>query len=566
MKKILFAALCCLIFISCGQDPIFYNISIEPPKRDPIIPGSPTGIIVLKNKLYVGNRKGRKVFTLNAAGSSWTEVARPGGILINLATDNAKLYALMTDNDVISTSKIKVYNPDTNSWEGNTYSLSGHSIQTVYGSSKGIFAGSQYKIDGRTTYAILFLGAAGFEIIKPDTALLKGAAEKSGTGIFLATAGKGVFLINDSSTDADAFKTDLTANAIPDTADTNMVGIMENSGNVFAISNKNGKGSFYLYSTAQNKFSASTTGVNLTGAICVWNQHDSSVVASPSVKIVPSLVTVKKGNSLVFSVLTSGLTDSTVTWSLSGNSTGTSINASTGELTVASGETSASLTVTATSAASSSVKGFATVNVVAASFPDGYVTIDGDPLVGNTLTANTSEFDKTGSGTINYVWKRGDVEITTALNSVTYTLVDLDQSENISVTVSRDGIEGSVSSEAVSVKLPGSDPWKPSLLLLGVRGSGNSQGYREILLDRNTGRPPATISLRTPGDNKPSSVDPQKKTGYTAGIAKYPVELILQTPKEVIGTPATEADLPIFAATTLNGLWSYRNGAWNAEQ
>jgi len=113
--------------------------------------------------------------------------------------------------------------------------------------------------------------------------------------------------------------------------------------------------------------------------------------------------------------------------------------------------------------------------------------------------------------------------------------------------------------------------WRPSLLLLGIRGRGASrnQGYREMVLDVS-GNP--TLTLRIPGDADVSSVGSRPR--YSASIGQLPVEAIIQLPDISRGGPLDfspflsdpEWQPPIFAATSRSGLWSYRDGSWNAEE
>ena len=113
--------------------------------------------------------------------------------------------------------------------------------------------------------------------------------------------------------------------------------------------------------------------------------------------------------------------------------------------------------------------------------------------------------------------------------------------------------------------------WRPTLLLLGIRGRGTSlnQGYREMVLDVN-GNP--TLTIRIPGDESLSSV--RSRPRYSASIGQLPVEAILQVPDFSRGGPINYSDFlsdpewepPIFAATSRSGLWSYRDGTWNAEE
>ena len=112
----------------------------------------------------------------------------------------------------------------------------------------------------------------------------------------------------------------------------------------------------------------------------------------------------------------------------------------------------------------------------------------------------------------------------------------------------------------------------PSLLLLGIRGSGTSRthGYRELPLQN--GIPGANIQIQIPGTESLSSVDNNAK--YTASIGVHPVESILQVPDVSRGGPINyrfftgdpEWRPPIFAGTSKDGLWSYRDNEWNTEE
>jgi hypothetical protein len=80
----------------------------------------------------------------------------------------------------------------------------------------------------------------------------------------------------------------------------------------------------------------------------------------------------------------------------------------------------------------------------------GTVSVTGTAIVGQTLTANIDGLD--GEGTPSYQWKRGEVSI--GLNSQTYTLTAADAGFTITVTVSRAGYGGSVSSDPTAAVIP----------------------------------------------------------------------------------------------------------------
>jgi hypothetical protein len=83
------------------------------------------------------------------------------------------------------------------------------------------------------------------------------------------------------------------------------------------------------------------------------------------------------------------------------------------------------------------------------------------------------------------------------------------------------------------------------LLLLGIEASGNyDNGYRELTLDSN-GRPKTNAAQEPaiPGGDL-SSVNPDSKSRYDTGLARYTVHHILQAPDDLV-----------FVATAKNGVW-----------
>ena len=91
--------------------------------------------------------------------------------------------------------------------------------------------------------------------------------------------------------------------------------------------------------------------------------------------------------------------------------------------------------------------------VTQAGLPDltGNVTITGTPQVGQTLAANTAGLG--GTGAISFQWRRGGVNVGT--NSNSYVVQAADVGQTITVTVTRAGHSGNVTSLAVGpVTLP----------------------------------------------------------------------------------------------------------------
>ena len=75
----------------------------------------------------------------------------------------------------------------------------------------------------------------------------------------------------------------------------------------------------------------------------------------------------------------------------------------------------------------------------------GTITVTGTPAVGQTLTANTASLTHEATGTFSFQWLRGSTAIPGA-NANTYAVVAADSGQRISVTVTRSGHSGSVTS------------------------------------------------------------------------------------------------------------------------
>ena len=108
-----------------------------------------------------------------------------------------------------------------------------------------------------------------------------------------------------------------------------------------------------------------------------------------------------------------------------------------------------SITVTVTRAGNTGSVTSMRTNVVIAEIPalTGTVSITGAALVGETLTANTS--DLRGTGAISYRWEAGGVIVGT--DSAEYSVRIFDVGSSITVTVTRAGRSGSVVSSATAV-------------------------------------------------------------------------------------------------------------------
>jgi len=260
-KLMLFFMILALILVSCGQDSIFYDISNEPEPKDPLIAGSPTNIIVLKNRIYTGTRMSNKIYyyATNDGALSWKSITLPAGYLGELATDGEDLYVLIFHNrDPLKSSMVRRYKINTNIWDM-SYTVNGYSIQTIFGAGNKIFAGGQYQ-GNRQNYAILFLEqeSNSLTVIKYGTSLLMGATQNAAGTIFLATAGSGLFTYNESSYDT---------TPVRGTDKANLNGIINVGTYTVAVS---ADGTIYTDTYASGRFRTANVGLNFTGAMSVW--------------------------------------------------------------------------------------------------------------------------------------------------------------------------------------------------------------------------------------------------------------------------------------------------------
>ena len=259
-----------IIFISCDQAPIFYNISIAPPKKDPLIPGSPTNIIHHGNALYTGSKFDNRIF--HNTGGKWQQIKRPGGSLLNLASDGTYLYALTYKGDVMKSTSVRRF--DGTNWEA--FQFPGYSMQTIYGAGDRIFVGA--KQNNANNYAILEVivkivdsnEVHALRMIKPNTSLLRGAVEVSPDKYFLATSGDGILEYDYDENPDEPELVEGTASAIVlgiiKTADTGVI--------IAVISNTSGQGGLYVYNGTDEFERTISSSTNFTGAMGVFKEFD----------------------------------------------------------------------------------------------------------------------------------------------------------------------------------------------------------------------------------------------------------------------------------------------------
>lgn len=103
MKKyiVISCILILTLFSSCNNDPIFYGIEQEIKLADPVVKGNVWDMTEAGGKLYAVN--GRIFTKTSDSADRWTEVNKPSGYIIRIASDDTYLYALSSDKKLYTT-------------------------------------------------------------------------------------------------------------------------------------------------------------------------------------------------------------------------------------------------------------------------------------------------------------------------------------------------------------------------------------------------------------------------------------------------------------------------------
>jgi hypothetical protein len=161
-----------LLFFSCNQDSIFFDISKEIEPKDPRIAGSPTNIVERSGALYAASI-GSSVIHQYAGG--WSVPYSVPGAIQELAATSNKLYAITSNT---------LYRLD-----GGSVPLGGW-LQTVYGAGDRVFVGI-----GTDPYSVVcyddsdFPGTPVSLTGDPISGLLKGAAYAGANYYIVTTSG-----------------------------------------------------------------------------------------------------------------------------------------------------------------------------------------------------------------------------------------------------------------------------------------------------------------------------------------------------------------------------------------
>ncbi|MCL2764125.1 MAG: cadherin-like beta sandwich domain-containing protein [Treponema sp.] len=213
---------------------------------------------------------------------------------------------------------------------------------------------------------------------------------------------------------------------------------------------------FYARSASNNNYEAGTqTHISITtkqqagiNIISYWADYDGTIgirrqddeqIAGNTVKITP-------GDVIVFTPNTSGYSNHK--WTLNGVSGGNELEYTFDTEGMETGKNY----IIGLYVENEGKPYFTQITVMIQTALTGTVSINGTVMIGSTLTANTSSLG--GSGTIFYQWNRSGIAINDA-NNQTYIVQDDDSEHAITVTVSRSGNIGSVTSMPVYTPLTG---------------------------------------------------------------------------------------------------------------
>jgi hypothetical protein len=273
MKKshrfIVFLLFCAGLFISCSQDPVFFEISNEVEPKDPRIMGGPSNAVEFKGSLYVASGF---LYRYNALG--WASLPAPGNIKSLAVTAaspgaaDAGLYALAFTGSGLDAALWK--SPDGFNW-GLVANLTGYAhLQSIFGAGDALFVGARSIVERN---AILYLkeGEAALTLLREfdQGGDLKGAAYFDNQ-YYAATTNRGIF----AGATPEALGTAAwLPNSFFPLYDINFSGLITVGTTSIAAVTRNGH--IWMLKAGAGQVPVITTpygGSSFTGALAVWRQ------------------------------------------------------------------------------------------------------------------------------------------------------------------------------------------------------------------------------------------------------------------------------------------------------
>lgn len=284
----MFIALLAMVTIaSCDQSSIFYDISNETKPKDPIIPGSPSNMVMFpagSSKMWISNGR---LYMFD--GSGWSHQTGPTGTVRSLAVAGSFMYALTIDGG--DGTRTHVWRTsDGASWTELTLSASVSSyslLESIYAAgpagTETLFVGAHIpagEADLVTAYGILYVNGTTLESVKvglnpTDAAGALVGAAYDGSTYYLATTKAGIL----ASSSAASGYSELGGVA----ADKSFLlsGITAIGGTVVAA----GRGEHILYGNSTSGFTAKKfSDIMFIGGMATWDETGDG---TPDLLILP---------------------------------------------------------------------------------------------------------------------------------------------------------------------------------------------------------------------------------------------------------------------------------------
>ncbi|MDR2093932.1 MAG: hypothetical protein LBP76_00235 [Treponema sp.] len=245
-----FLLLVCFAFVSCNQDPIFYNISNEVAPIPPRIEGLTTDIVVKDDNLYVSTMGKRNIHQYKKDdGWDTAPPPNPGGTIRGLAATSSHLYALTFDGIDPSGSKLKKY-ASGESWVD---VVSTPYMQKVYAAGDRVFVWAGSNPGAGTLY---YEEGGDLKSFPNSIGMLNGAVE--GSDIYFLACSDGIYTVGSS------------LDNLKKVIDGTILGIIKVGNRIVAA----GRNSLYYNDSLSSTNFTPVSNFTCTGAMEVWEDKD----------------------------------------------------------------------------------------------------------------------------------------------------------------------------------------------------------------------------------------------------------------------------------------------------
>jgi len=564
LKNFLLLSTVLFLFTACS-DPIFYTISQQTKPKDPLIEGAPTSFAYFKNAVYVASGNNLWKYT-----GKWSKANNPGEKILQIAATTDYIYALCY-NDKSSNIKTLKKMSASGTWTNVSLNTGAYNnYQDIYSANDTLFISASVEAANKSSvsYAVYFHNySRGVEGKKLTDGKLTGAIF-NGMDYYICTSDKGIFRIEGPTispslepvTETFDFEYDEIGDKYSFTKG-DAEPTVEVAEDPFEPTEK----SLVITSTGLNQ--AAIVPINLPFAL--ENYETFKFKYSPSTGIF---------NNAPIYVYISDNKDNFIEGGFGNDSSGTDpefeaylMEEVDPDYSVTGDWIECTIDIANIDSTLKSLRG------------DLYIAIGINSNEDLTYYIDDLTFDP--PPTIPTPGDPNPVQISNTTSKEFIGIINLENSKKTLVSITRDcklyTINAASASETASFDdgrlatgalavYRDKTTNKPILLLAGrqdslkyTTDSGYTYGYLEIEIS-DTGVKGSKFS--EPGINNISSVFKDKDGGnaqYKSSIGKYPVNYIFHVPR------GTDTNMPLFASTQKNGVWSYRyvdgKWQWNAE-